>query len=353
MMSAAPREASMSLNQVALITGVTGQDGSYLSEFLLGMGYEVHGLRRRNSSFNTHRIDHLINTNNKFYLHDGDMTDTSGLFALLNKVSPSEIYNLAAQSHVGASFDTPEYTANVDALGTLRILEALRQNPVLRLTKFYQASTSELFGNSPAPQNEASLFAPRSPYAVAKLYAHWITVNYRESYGLHASCGILFNHESSRRGPTFVSKKIIDGIIRHKSDSSYQVSLGNLNSKRDWGHAREYAEAMWRVLQLDSPVDLVLGTGNSMTVRDFASLACEHVGITITWTGDGFNEVGTTNTGQILFKVNKEYFRPSEVNFLEADARKARELIDWKPTIEIGDLIAEMFKDSEKESLQT
>jgi GDPmannose 4,6-dehydratase len=333
----------MSLKKVALITGVTGQDGSYLSEFLLDKGYEVHGLRRRNSSFNTSRIDHLINNHQKFFLHDGDMTDTSGLFALIRKIAPSEIYNLAAQSHVGASFDTPEYTANVDALGTLRILEALRQNTELKLTRFYQASTSELFGNSPSPQNELTPFAPRSPYAVAKLYAHWITVNYRESYALHASCGILFNHESSRRGPTFVSKKIIDGIKRHQIDPEFSVSLGNINSKRDWGHAREYAEAMWKVLQLEKPVDLVLGTGKSLTVREFATLACEYAGINLTWSGSGLNEVGSTDLGKVLFKVSEEYFRPSEVNSLEAESAKARELIDWQPKVGIKDLIAEMF----------
>jgi len=346
----AEREVPMSLKQVALITGVTGQDGSYLSEFLLDKGYEVHGLRRRNSSFNTSRIDHLIGNNKHFFLHDGDMTDTSGLFALIREIAPNEIYNLAAQSHVGSSFDTPEYTANVDALGTLRMLEAIRQNSDLKFTRFYQASTSELFGNSPAPQNEFSSFAPRSPYAVAKLYAHWITVNYRESYGLHASCGILFNHESSRRGPTFVSKKIIDGIKRHKIDSNFFVLLGNLDARRDWGHAREYAEAMWKVLQLDKPVDLVIGTGKSISVREFATLACEFAGITLTWSGSGLNEVGLTDRGQIIFKVSEEYFRPSEVHSLEADAQKARKLIDWQPKLEIKDLIEEMFNYSESKS---
>lgn len=330
----------------ALITGVTGQDGSYLAELLLEKGYEVHGLRRRNSTFNTSRIDHLIESEKNFFLHDGDMTDTSGLFSLLSDIMPEEIYNLAAQSHVGSSFFTPEYTANVDGLGTLRLLEGIRQLRDLKGCKFYQASTSELFGNTPAPQNELSAFAPRSPYAVAKLYAHWITINYRESYGIFSSCGILFNHESIRRGPTFVSQKIINGIKRHQLDSDYQVTLGNLNSKRDWGHAREYALAIWLMLQLDSPTDLVLGTGRSYSVREFASYAADYAGLKITWEGDGVSEVGYTQYGKPLFKVSDEYFRPSEVNWLEADATKAREILGWKPSIGLEDLIKEMFVES-------
>jgi GDPmannose 4,6-dehydratase len=336
----------MNRGKCALITGVTGQDGSYLAEILLENGYEVHGLRRRNSSFNTSRIDHLIESGKNFHLHDGDMTDTSGLFSLLSEIKPVEIYNLAAQSHVGSSFFTPEYTANVDGLGALRLLEGIRQITDLNGCKFYQASTSELFGNSQPPQNELSVFAPRSPYAVAKLYAHWITINYRESYGIFSSCGILFNHESSRRGPTFVSQKIVNGIKRHLLDSEFQVTLGNLNSKRDWGHAREYSHAIWRMLQLDSPIDLVLGTGRSFSVRDFASSAAKSVGLEISWEGYGLSEVGFTQYGNPIFKVSEAYFRPSEVNWLEADATKAREILDWHPTIGLEEIIDEMFAGS-------
>jgi len=338
----------VSKNKTALITGVTGQDGSYLAELLLAKGYVVHGLRRRNSSFNTSRIDHLLENQLGFHLHDGDMTDSSGLFSLLSETQPDEVYNLAAQSHVGSSFYTPEYTANVDALGTLRLLEGIRQNPNLANTRFYQASTSELFGNSPAPQNEQTVFAPRSPYAVSKLYAHWITINYRESYGIYAACGILFNHESSRRGPTFVSQKIISGINRHLKDPNYYITLGNLDSRRDWGHAREYVEAMWLLLQLEKPRDLVIGTGVSYSVRDFATRAAERKGIKVKWVGNGLDEVGVSANGDVLFRVSSEYFRPSEVTNLEADARLATEILGWAPTVDLTLLIDEMFASGTK-----
>ena len=334
----------MSPNKTALITGVTGQDGSYLAEILLEKGYTVHGLRRRNSSFNTSRIDHLLESSKDFFLHDGDLTDTSGLFALLSEIKPCEIYNLGAQSHVGSSFFTPEYTANVDALGTLRLLEGIRQLSDLCETKFYQASTSELYGNSLPPQSESTAFAPRSPYAVAKLYAHWITINYRESYNIFASCGILFNHESSRRGPTFVSQKIINGIKKHLIDDHTFIVLGNLNAKRDWGHAKEYAHAMWKMLQLNQPIDLVLGTGMSYSVRDFATMAAKEVDLNITWEGNEFEETGYTQFGNVIFKVSPDYYRPSDVAWLQADSAKARELLDWHPKMNIQELIKEMFK---------
>lgn len=331
---------------VALITGVTGQDGSYLAELLLNKGYAVHGLRRRNSTFLNSRIDHLLENQPLFHLHDGDMTDTSGLFALIKSVNPQEIYNLAAQSHVGVSFETPEYTANVDALGTLRLLEAIRQNLDLSITKFYQASTSEMFGNSPHPQNESTTFSPKSPYAVAKLYSHWITVNYRESYGIHASCGILFNHESSRRGPSFVSKKIINGLIRHKNDNKFVLMLGNLEAKRDWGHASEYVEAMWKILQLKEPVDLVIGTGKTYSVREFIEACCQRLNLKIKWIGSGEDEYAVTSEGNKIISVNKKYFRPSEVNHLEADAAAARSIIGWNPKIGLNELIEEMITET-------
>jgi len=334
-------------SKTALITGVTGQDGAYLAEFLLRKGYVVHGLRRRTSLFNTQRIDHLYQDPHHadacLYLHHGDMTDTSSLMHVIQKTQPDEIYNLAAQSHVAVSFEEPEYTANSDALGTLRILEAVRALGLEKQVRFYQASTSELYGLvRETPQSERTPFYPRSPYAVAKLYAYWITVNYREAYGLYACNGILFNHESPVRGELFVTRKITRGLARIKCGVQSCLHLGNLNSKRDWGHARDYVEAQWLMLQQESPDDFVIATGEQRTVRDFVDAAARELGIEISWKGEGIHERGFDATGHCIVAVDPRYFRPTEVESLIGDAAKARERLGWFPRTSFGDLVAEM-----------
>lgn len=335
------------MKKKALITGITGQDGSYLTELLLGKGYEVHGIKRRTSLFNTQRIDHLFDSpsigNVSLFLHHADMNDSSSLLRVINEVQPDEIYNLAAQSHVAVSFEEPEYTANSDAVGTLRILEALR---ILGLTstRFYQASTSELYGDvRETPQSEKTPFYPRSPYAAAKLYAYWITINYREAYGQFASNGILFNHESPRRGETFVTRKITRGLAQIATGSDQAVHLGNLNAKRDWGHAKDYVEAMWLMLQHPESLDLVIATGKQYSVRDFIEAAAPNFGFDLEWTGEGIQEKGIDrNTGKILISVDERYFRPSEVETLLGDATKAKNLLGWTPKITFKELVDEM-----------
>jgi GDPmannose 4,6-dehydratase len=333
----------------ALITGVTGQDGSYLAELLLEKGYEVHGLKRRASSFNTQRIDHLYKDTEHdgaaFRLHYGDLTDSSNLIHLVKKVEPDEIYNLAAQSHVKVSFDTPEYTANADGLGTLRLLEAIRLLGLEKRTKFYQASTSELYGLvQETPQKETTPFYPRSPYAVAKLYAYWITVNYREAYGLFACNGILFNHESPRRGETFVTRKITRAAARIKHGLDDRLYLGNLDSRRDWGHAKDYVEGMWRILQQAEPDDYVLATGRTTKIRDFVAMAFREAGIELVWSGSGASEKGTdAKTGSVLVEVDPRYFRPTEVDLLQGDAGKARDRLGWVPKHSLEDLVRDMM----------
>ncbi|MCH8138967.1 MAG: GDP-mannose 4,6-dehydratase [Proteobacteria bacterium] len=334
--------------KIALITGVTGQDGAYLAEFLLEKGYEVHGVKRRSSSFNTARVDYLYVDPHmedvRFFLHHGDMTDATNLIRLAQQIQPDEIYNLAAQSHVQVSFETPEYTANADALGTLRLLEAMRILDMGPRVKFYQASTSELYGMAQeVPQRETTPFYPRSPYAVAKLYAYWITVNYREAYGFHASNGILFNHESPLRGETFVSRKITRAVaaIEHKIQD--KLYLGNLDAKRDWGHARDYVEGMWLIVQQDEPDDYVLATGECHTVREFVELAFGEVGRAIEWRGEGVEEKGLdAKTGQVLIEVDPRYFRPTEVDHLQGDASKAHQRLGWRHRTEFPELVREM-----------
>ncbi len=333
----------------ALITGVTGQDGAYLAELLLKKGYEVHGIKRRSSSFNTGRVDHLYRDPHlpdvRFFMHYGDMTDATNLIRIIQDTQPSEIYNLAAQSHVGVSFETPEYTANADALGALRLLEAIR---ILRLedkTKFYQASTSELYGDSPPPQNETTPFRPRSPYAVAKLYAYWATVNYREAYKIHASNGILFNHESPVRGETFVTRKITRAVAAIEAGVQEKLYLGNMDAKRDWGHARDYAEGMWRIVQQDEPDDYVLATGEAHSVREFVEAAFLHVGIRLDWHGQGVEERGLdAQDGRVLVEVDPRYFRPTEVDFLRGDASKAQAKLGWRHGVSFDDLVREMIE---------
>ncbi len=334
-------------DKVALITGVTGQDGAYLAEFLLKQGYTVHGVKRRSSSLNTQRVDHLYVDPHvagaNFFMHYGDMTDATNLIRLVQDAKPTEIYNLAAQSHVQVSFETPEYTANADALGTLRLLEAIR---ILRMedkVRFYQASTSELYGNSPAPQNETTAFAPRSPYAAAKLYAYWVTVNYREAYGMHASNGILFNHESPIRGETFVTRKISRAVAAIETGRESHFFIGNLNARRDWGHAREYVEGMWTIVQQAKPDDYVLATGESHTVREFIERAFGIVGRRIRWRGHGIDEVGLDEAdGRELVKVDPRYFRPTEVDELLGDPSKAHAKLGWKHRVSFDDLVAEL-----------
>lgn len=332
----------------ALITGVTGQDGSYLAELLLEKGYEVHGIKRRASSFNTSRIDHLYqdihNENSKFILHYGDLSDSSNLTKLVHDIEPDEIYNLAAQSHVKVSWDCPEYTADCDALGTLRLLEAIRMNKLEQKTKFYQASTSELYGLIQEPiQKETTPFYPRSPYAVAKLYAYWICVNYRESFGIFASNGILFNHESPRRGETFVTRKITMAATKIKVGLQDKLYLGNLSAKRDWGHAKDYVEGMWRILQQDHPDNYVLATGVTTSIRDFCKMTFEELGIDIEFVGEGVDEKGIDKaTGKTLIEVDPRYFRPAEVDLLLGDSTKARTELGWKPTYDLKALVKEM-----------
>lgn len=340
----------MTRGKVALVTGITGQDGAYLAESLLAKGYEVHGLRRRSSSFNTGRIDHLYldphESGNKLYLHYGDMSEATGIIRVLEDVQPDEIYNLAAQSHVRVSFETPEYTGNSDGLGTLRMLEAIRILKMQDKARFYQASTSELYGNTKiAPQSETTPFRPRSPYAAAKLYAYWITVNYREAYGVHASNGILFNHESPLRGETFVTRKISRGIAAIELGFSKKLYMGNLDAKRDWGHARDYVEGMWLMLQQPEPDDYVLATGETHSVREFLEAAFKEVGRTIEWQGKGVDEKGLDGrTGEVLVEIDPAYFRPTEVELLLGDPSKAREKLGWQYTTGFHDLVTEMVR---------
>ena len=328
----------------ALITGVTGQDGSYLAEFLLNKKYKVYGIKRRSSSFNTSRIDEIFETDKNFKLYYGDLTDSTNLIRLIQTIQPDEIYNLGAQSHVKVSFETPEYTANSDAMGTLRILEAIRILKMENVVKFYQASTSEMFGKvQQIPQTEITPFYPRSPYGVAKLYAHWITKNYREAYGIHASSGILFNHESPRRGETFVTKKITMGLNKIKNGKDDCLYLGNLDAKRDWGHARDYIEAMWLMLQQEEPDDYVIATGEQYSVRDFVEESASYFGFDIEWVGQGLDEVGVDkNTGKTIVRIDDKYFRPAEVETLLGDATKAKEILGWVPKVSFKELVKEM-----------
>jgi GDPmannose 4,6-dehydratase len=344
--------------RVALITGVTGQDGAYLAEFLLSKGYVVHGIKRRSSSFNTERVDHLYEDPHekhvRFMMHYGDMTDATNLIRIVQETQPDEIYNLAAQSHVQVSFETPEYTANSDALGTLRLLEAIRVLKMEKRARFYQASTSELFGNvQEAPQRETTPFCPRSPYAVAKLYAYWITVNYREAYGIHASNGILFNHEGPTRGETFVTRKITRAVAAIELGHQDKLYLGNLDAKRDWGHARDYVEGMWLILQQPEPDDYVLATGESHSVREFVEKAFAHVGKSIVWRGSGADEQGVDATSnRVLVELDPRYRRPTEVDFLVGDPSKARTKLGWRHKISFDALVTEMVEADLKEMRQ-
>ncbi len=351
-------------SKIALITGVTGQDGSYLAEFLLSKNYEVHGIKRRSSSFNTQRIENIyedhFQKNRKFFLHFGDLTDGLSLADLIHKIKPDEIYNLAAQSHVGVSFDIPEYTANVNALGTLRLLEAIKQLNKVKKIKFYQASTSELYGATKIiPQNEKTPFYPRSPYAISKLFAHWITVNYREAFNIFACNGILFNHESPRRGETFVTKKIIKGFCDIVNGLEKNIVVGNLYSLRDWGYAEEYAKMQWLILQQKKPTDFVISTGKQYTVKEFINRTSRYLGIQLVWSGSGLNEIAkikkldlkksnNLKIGQIIVKIDKRYFRPAEVNNLLGDSRKAKKILGWKPKVDINLLIKLMIENELK-----
>ena len=347
------------MNKTALITGITGQDGAYLAEFLLKKGYTVHGVKRRTSLFNTDRIDHLYqdphSSNPKFHLHYGDLSDSTNILRLLKEIQPDEIYNLAAMSHVRVSFDVPEYVADVDGLGTLRLLEAIRILGLEKKTKIYQASTSELFGKvQEIPQNELTPFYPRSPYAVAKMYAYWITVNYRESYDIFACNGILFNHESPIRGETFVTRKITRAVSRIALGLQDKFYLGNLDSKRDWGHAKDYIRMMWMILQAENPEDWVIATGKTTKIRDFVKMAFEYVGMDLEFSGSGVNEIAKVvkcrnpkyqiKVGQEVLSIDPKYFRPSEVDLLIGDASKAKEKLGWEPYIQLNELIADMMK---------
>jgi len=340
----------MSKVKTALITGVTGQDGALLAELLLRKGYMVHGIKRRSSSFNTARLDHIYEDPHigdvNFRMHYGDMTDATNLIRLLQNIQPDEIYNLAAQSHVQVSFETPEYTANADALGTLRLLEALRILGLGESSKFYQASTSELYGKvKETPQTETTPFYPRSPYAAAKLYAYWITVNYREAYGYHASNGILFNHESPIRGETFVTRKITRAVAAIHTGIQEKLYLGNLDAKRDWGHARDYVDGMWRILQQPEPDDYILSTGEAHSVREFVELAFLEIGTKIEWMGSGLDEKGiNSKTGSVVVEVDPRYFRPTEVEFLLGDATKAKTILNWQHTTKFSELVSEMVQ---------
>ena len=334
------------MRKTAIITGVSGQDGAYLTSFLLKKGYEVHGLRRRSSIFNTDRIDHLIGSSifeKDFFLHHADMTDSSSLFHLINSIQPDEIYNLAAQSHVGVSFEEPEYTANTDGIGVLRILEAIRSSNLIKKTKFYQASTSELFGKvQEVPQTEKTPFYPRSPYAVAKLYAYWITVNYREAYGIFACNGILFNHESPLRGETFVTRKITKTLTKISLGSSEVLQLGNIDAKRDWGHARDYVEMQWLMLQQKLPKDFVIATGVQYTVREFINFVCQKLQINLTWKGSGINEKAFDENGNMIIEILPKYFRPTEVESLLGDFSLAKNELGWSPKTSLDEMIDEM-----------
>ncbi len=355
------------MNKKALITGITGQDGSYLAELLLEKGYEVHGIKRRASSFNTTRIDHLYRDphedDNRFHLHYGDLSDSSNLIRIVNEIQPDEIYNLGAQSHVAVSFDSPEYTADVDALGSLRLLEAIRFLGLEKKTRFYQASTSELYGLvQNVPQTETTPFHPRSPYGVAKLYAYWITVNYREAYGIYACNGILFNHESPRRGETFVTRKITRGIANIALGLEKTLFLGNLNALRDWGHAKDYVRMQWMMLQQDTPDDFVIATGKQISVKEFVRMSAKFAGIEIEFKGDGLDEIGVVSAiidkakapcvsvGDIIIKVDPQYFRPAEVETLLGDPSKAMEKLGWKPEITVEEMCEEMVISDLKEA---
>ena len=352
-------------NKTALITGVTGQDGSYLSEFLIEKGYTVHGIKRRSSSFNTSRIDHLYKDphegNSKFILHYGDLTDSTNIISIIQNVNPDEIYNLGAQSHVAVSFESPEYTANCDALGTLRVLEAVRLLGLTKKTKIYQASTSELYGKiQEIPQRESTPFYPRSPYGVAKLYAYWITVNYREAYGMYACNGILFNHESPRRGETFVTRKITRGLTRIDAGLEKCLYVGNLDAKRDWGHAKDYVEMQWLMLQQEIPEDFVIATGRNETVRKFIEISSQKIGWNkgtnkppIIWEGKGINEIGKRpDNNEVVIKVDKRYFRPTEVDQLLGNPNKAYEKLNWSPKTNLEELIEEMIEFDKVEALK-
>ncbi len=355
----------MESNKKAVITGITGQDGSYLAEFLLKKGYEVHGIKRRSSSFNTERIDHLYQDphekKNKLNLHYGDLTDSTNLIRILQNIRPDEIYNLGAQSHVAVSFETPEYTANCDALGTLRILEAIRILNLTDKTKFYQASTSELYGKvKEVPQNEETPFYPRSPYGVAKLYSYWITVNYREAYGIYACNGILFNHESPRRGETFVTRKITRGLSRIDAGLESCIYLGNLNVKRDWGHAKDYVKMQWLMLQQEKAEDFVIATGKMITVRKFIEICALKLkwnkspkGPGIIWEGEGIKEIGRrADTNEIIIRIDARYFRPTEVEELKGDSTKALLKLGWKPRIKLDEMIEEMISEDKNKALR-
>ena len=336
-------------SKVALITGVTGQDGAYLAELLLDKGYVVHGIKRRSSSFNSARVDHLYRdpheTNVSFFMHYGDMTDATNLIRIMKMTQPEEVYNLAAQSHVQVSFETPEYTTNANALGTLRLLEGSRILGLSEKVRFYQASTSELYGSAPPPQSEETPFQPRSPYAAAKLYAYWTVVNYREAYGMHASNGILFNHECPTRGETFVTRKITQAVAAIEAGVQDKLYLGNLDARRDWGHARDYVEGMWRILQQDTPDDYVLATGEAHSVREFVEHAFRHTGVDIEWRGDGLAEQGVhAGNSRVLVEIDPRYFRPTEVDNLHGDARKARTRLGWRHTTSFEDLVRDMVE---------
>jgi len=337
------------MKKIALIFGITGQDGSYLAELLIKKGYLVHGVKRRSSSLNTSRVDHIYQdpyeTKKKFFLHYGDVTDAISVSTLIKKIRPNEIYNLAAQSHVAVSFEVPEYTANADAIGALRILEAIKFHGFEKITKFYQAGTSEMFGKvQQVPQNEKTSFYPRSPYGVAKVYAHWITINYREAYNIFACNGILFNHESPRRGETFVTRKIVIALCRIKSGKQKKLFLGNLEAKRDWGHAKDYVEAMWKMLQKKSPSDFVIATGKQYSVKQFIDLTLKELGMTFTWKGKGIKSKCYDLKGNCFIECDKEYYRPLEVDTLLGDARKAKKDLNWKPKIDIKMLVKEMVR---------
>ena len=337
------------MKKIALIFGITGQDGSYLAEFLLKKKYIVHGVKRRSSSINTGRIDHIYQDphvkKRTFILHYGDITDSLSVTRLINQIKPDEIYNLAAQSHVHVSFESPEYTANADALGALRILEAIRFNKLEKKTKFYQAGTSELYGrNEKIPQNEKTIFHPASPYAVAKLYAHWITINYREAYKIFACNGILFNHESPRRGETFVTQKIVQALCKIKANRQKTLYLGNMYSKKDWGHAKDYVQAMWSMLQQKKPEDFVMATGKQTTVKNFVNLVAKQLEIKISWKGKGINEKAVNENGKTIVACDKAYYRPLEVNNLLGDSKKARKKLKWNPKINLNELISEMIE---------
>ena len=340
-------------NKVALIFGITGQDGSYLAELLLKKNYIVNGVKRRSSSINTFRVDHIYQDphekNYRFKLHYGDITDSSSVSSLIKKTKPDEIYNLAAQSHVAVSFEVPEYTANADALGALRILEAIKFHKLEKKTKFYQAGTSEMYGKVQSiPQNEKTNFYPLSPYGVAKLYAHWITKNYREAYNIFACNGILFNHESPRRGETFVTKKIVSALCKIKLGKQKKLFLGNLDAKRDWGHARDYCFAMWKMLQQKKPSDYVIATGKQYSIRQFVEMTAKKLEIKLNWKGNGLNEKGLDQNGKIIIECDKNYFRPLDVNTLLGDAKKARKDLKWKPNVNINSLIDEMIENEFK-----